>query len=90
MNKHDLINQVAGETKLTKADCQRVIEATLELARNSLKRGEEIRLVGFGTFAKARRKARKGRDPQTGKEIQIKAQWMPKFKPGKQFKEYLN
>jgi DNA-binding protein HU-beta len=89
MNKNDLIAKVATETQMTKADCQRVIEATLELAKKSVKKGEEVRLIGFGTFIRAKRNARKGRNPQTGKEIQIKAHWVPRFRPGKEFKDYL-
>ncbi len=89
MNKNELIAQVASSTNLTKADCQRVIETTLEVTKNCLKRGEEVRLVGFGTFVRAKRKARKGRNPQTGKEMTIKAQVVPRFRPGKEFKEYL-
>ncbi|MCB0418866.1 MAG: HU family DNA-binding protein, partial [Bdellovibrionales bacterium] len=76
-------------TKLTKADCQRVIDAVIDTTRVKIKRGEEVRLVGFGTFVRSKRSARKGRNPQTGEEIQIKSQWVPKFRPGKEFKEYL-
>lgn len=90
MNKNDLIAKVAEETKLTKADCQRVIEATLEAAKKSVKKGEELRLIGFGTFIRSKRSARKGRNPQTGETISIKAAWVPRFRPGKDFKDYLN
>lgn len=90
MNKNELIAKVAEETKLTKADCQRAIEATLEAAKKSVKKGEEVRLIGFGTFVRAKRNARKGRNPQTGETINIKAQWVPRFRPGKEFKAYLN
>lgn len=89
MNKNELIAKVAAETNLTKADCQRVIEATLETTKKCVKKGEEVRLVGFGTFVKAKRKARKGRNPQTGKEITIKAQAVPRFRPGKEFKDFV-
>ncbi len=90
MNKNDLIAKVAEETKLTKADCQRVIEATLEAAKKSVKKGDELRLIGFGTFVRSKRSARKGRNPQTGETIQIKAAWVPRFRPGKEFKACLN
>lgn len=90
MNKNELIAKVATDTQLTKADCQKVIEATLDVTRKSLKKGEEVRLIGFGTFLRAKRNARKGRNPQTGKEIQIKAHWTPRFRPGKDFKEFVN
>ncbi len=89
MNKNELIAKVATDTQMTKADVQRVIEATLEATKKSVKKGEEVRLIGFGTFVRAKRNARKGRNPQTGKEIQIKAHWTPRFRPGKEFKEYL-
>jgi len=89
MNKNELIAKVSEETKLTKADCQRVIEATLEATRRVVKKGGELRLVGFGTFIRSKRKARKGRNPQTGKTIQIKAHNVPRFRPGKEFKKFV-
>ena len=89
MNKNELIAKVSTETSLTKADTQRVIEATLETTRKCIKKGEEVRLVGFGTFVRSKRSARRGRNPQTGKEIQIKAQWVPRFRPGKEFKDFV-
>ena len=89
MNKNELIAKVAEETKLTKADCQRVIEATLEATKKAVKKGEEVRLVGFGTFVRSKRAARKGRNPQTGKEIQIKAHNVPRFRAGKEFKDFV-
>ena len=89
MNKNELITKIAAETSLSKADCQRVIEATIEVTKKSIKKGEEVRLIGFGTFVKAKRSARRGRNPQTGKEIQIKAHWVPRFRPGKEFKLFV-
>lgn len=89
MNKNELIAKVASETNLTKADCQRVIEATLELTKKAVKKGDEVRLIGFGTFVRSKRAARKGRNPQTGKEIQIKAHNVPRFRAGKEFKDYV-
>ncbi|MCL4496920.1 MAG: HU family DNA-binding protein, partial [Deltaproteobacteria bacterium] len=64
--------------------------ATVDAIINALKKGDAVRLVGFGTFEVAKRAARKGRNPQTGKEIQIKASKSPKFKAGKSFKEAVN
>lgn len=90
MNKIELVAKVAEETKLTKADCQRVIEGALELTKQSVKRGEEVRLVGFGTFLRTKRSARKGRNPQTGETIQIDSQWVARFRPGKEFRDGLN
>ena len=89
MNKNELVAKVAADTQLTKTECQRVLDATLEVTKKSLKKGEEVRLIGFGTFIRAKRNARKGRNPQTGKEIQIKAQWVPRFRPGKELKEFV-
>lgn len=89
MNKNELIAKVASETEMSKADCQRVLEATLELTKKAVKKGDEVRLIGFGTFVRSKRGARKGRNPQTGKEIQIKAHWVARFRPGKEFKDYV-
>ncbi len=90
MNKNDLVNNVAEQTKLTKADCQRVLDAAIDILRKNVKKGNPIRLVGFGTFLKSKRSARKGRNPQTGEEIRIKAHWVPKFRAGKEFKSLLS
>ena len=89
MNKNELIAKVATETNLTKADCQRVLDACIDVTKKCVKKGEEVRLVGFGTYVRSKRSARKGRNPQTGKEIQIKAAWVPKFRAGKEFKDYV-
>jgi DNA-binding protein HU-beta len=89
MNKNELIAKVATETNLTKADCQRVLEATIELTKKAIKKGEEVRLIGFGTFVRSKRSARRGRNPQTGKEIKIPAHWVPRFRPGKEFKTFV-
>ncbi len=86
MNKAELIETIAGETKMTKAQTERMLDATLECIRKSVKKGDEVKLVGFGTFTKAKRKARMGRNPQTGKSIKIPAAWYPKFRPGAEFK----
>lgn len=89
MNKNELIAKIATETQMTKADCSRVLEATIEQTKKSVKKGDEVRLIGFGTFLRSKRSARKGRNPQTGKEIQIKAHWAPRFRAGKEFKNYV-
>jgi DNA-binding protein HU-beta len=89
MNKNELIAKIAEETGMAKADCARVLEATLDVARKAVKKGDEVRLVGFGTFVRAKQAARKGRNPQTGKEISIKARWVPRFRAGKEFKEFV-
>lgn len=86
MNKAELIELIATETKITKAQTERILDATLDAIKKNVKKGEEVKLVGFGTFAKAKRKARMGRNPQTGKAIKIPATWFPKFRPGAEFK----
>lgn len=87
MNKAELIEKVATSTEATKAQTERMLDATIDIIRKTVKKGDEVKLVGFGTFTKAKRKARKGRNPQTGKEIKIPAAWYPKFRPGSEFKE---
>ncbi len=86
MNKAQLIEKIAEESKMTKADSERMLDVTLELIKKNIKKGDDVKLVGFGTFTKAKRKARTGRNPQTGKAIKIPAAWFPKFRPGSEFK----
>lgn len=89
MNKAELIEKLSKDVALTKADTERVIDAFIETVRSSVKKGDEVKLVGFGTFTKSKRKARTGRNPQTGKAIKIPAAWYPKFRPGSEFKSML-
>ena len=86
MNKAELIEKIAKQTESTKAQTERMLDATIDIVRKTVKKGDEVKLVGFGTFTKQKRKARKGRNPQTGKEIKIPAAWYPKFRPGSEFK----
>lgn len=86
MNKSELIEKIAGDTGLTKAQIEKTLDATMDTIKKSVKKGDEVKLVGFGTFTKAKRKARTGRNPQTGKAIKIPAAWYPKFRPGAEFK----
>jgi len=86
MNKAQLVELIAEQCNLTKAQTERVLDTTLETIKKNVKKGEEVKLVGFGTFAKAKRKARMGRNPQTGKAIKIPASSYPKFRPGAEFK----
>ena len=90
MNKAELIERVAKETGSPKAHVERVLDATIDVVRKSVKRGDEVKLVGFGTFTKSKRKARTGRNPQTGQTIKIPATWYPKFRAGTDFKNSLN
>jgi DNA-binding protein HU-beta len=82
MNKSELIDAIAAESKLTKADARKALDAFVGVTGKALKKGERITLVGYGTFSVAKRNARKGRDPRTGKEIKIAAKKVVKFKAG--------
>ncbi|AIL32616.1 HU family DNA-binding protein [Basilea psittacipulmonis] len=90
MNKSQLIDSIAAESKLTKADAGRALDATLASIKKALKKGDTVTLVGFGTFAVAKRKARTGQNPRTGEAIKIAAATVPKFRPGKALKEAVN
>lgn len=89
-NKNDLIGVVADKAGLTKAQAGEAVDAVFEAVTASLKKGEEVRLVGFGTFAVSKRKASIGRNPATGAEIKIAASNQAKFKPGKGLKDAIN
>jgi DNA-binding protein HU-beta len=82
MNKAELVEAIATEAKLTKADAQRALEAFVSATTKALKKGDRVALVGFGSFSVAKRSARKGRNPQTGKVINIAAKKVVKFKAG--------
>lgn len=90
MNKQDLVARVAELTGLTKADAEKAIEGTLDAITNALKAGEDVRLVGFGSFSVAARAESKGRNPRTGQEITIPASKAPKFSAGKGLKDAVN
>lgn len=87
MNKNDLVAAVADDAGLSKADAAKAVDSVFDTITGSLKSGEEVRLVGFGTFAVTRRAASTGRNPRTGEAIQIKASNQPKFKAGKGLKD---
>lgn len=82
MNKAELINAIAAGSGLTKADSKKALDAFISATSDSLKKGDRVGLVGFGSFYIAKRDARKGRNPQTGKAIQIAAKTVVKFKAG--------
>ncbi len=90
MNKQELISAVAEETGLARSDAARVIESMLDTIGAELKRGNEVRLVGFGSFSVSRRKASVGRNPRTGEPMSIKATSQPKFRPGKVLKDLVS
>jgi len=90
MNKSELVDSIARESGLTKADSQRALNATLDVITNALAEGDTVSLIGFGTFLVRERAARTGRNPATGETIQIKASKTPAFKAGKAFKDAVN
>ena len=90
MNKSELIDSVAKKAGLSKMQAQKTVEAVFDTIQVALKKGEEVRLVGFGTFSVARRAATEGRNPRTGEKIKIPARKQPKFSAGKQLKEAVN
>ena len=90
MNKADLIDQVAAKSDLSKAAATKAVDAVVECITKSLKKGDTVTLVGFGTFSVGKRGARTGRNPRTGEQIKIKASKTPKFKAGKGLKDAVN
>jgi|TARA_B100001741_G_C15981276_1_gene337866 DNA-binding protein HU-beta len=90
VNKNDLISKVADSSGLSKADANNAVDAVIESIIGAMKSGDDVRLVGFGTFSVANRKASEGRNPRTGEKINIPASRQPKFKAGKGLKEALN
>jgi len=90
MNKAELIDAVAESADLSKASAGRSVDAAIAAITNSLKQGDNVTLVGFGTFSVRHRAARTGRNPRTGEEIQIKASKVPGFKAGKALKDAIN
>jgi DNA-binding protein HU-beta len=87
MNKQDLIGQVTERTGLSRAEASQAIETMLDVITDALRRGDEVRLVGFGNFVVTRRKASVGRNPRTGEPLQIDSTTQPKFRAGKLLKE---
>jgi DNA-binding protein HU-beta len=90
MNKNELIAEVADKCGLTKAKAAECLDSFIEVVSKSIAKGDEVRLVGFGTFCTVHRKATEGRNPRTGAVIKIAASNKPKFKPGKQLAEMVN
>lgn len=90
MNKNEFIDRVADLADMTKADAAKAVDAVFDAITDALKKGDDVRLVGFGTFSAAKRAAREGRNPRTGDTIQIPASIQPKFSAGKGLKDALN
>ncbi|MFM2447335.1 MAG: hypothetical protein RI936_1782 [Pseudomonadota bacterium] len=90
MNKSELIDIIATQAEISKAAAGRAVDSAIGAITKSLKKGDDVTLVGFGTFSVTKRAARSGRNPQTGATIKIKAAKVPKFRPGKALKDAVN
>ena len=90
MNKSELIDAVAGAADLSKADASRAVDGVVAAVTQALRAGDQVTIVGFGTFLVRQRDARSGRNPRTGETIQIKASKVPAFKAGKALKDAVN
>ena len=90
MNKAELIDAVAGSASLSKADAGRAVDAVVDSITKALKQGQQVSVVGFGTFSVKHRAARQGRNPRTGETIEISASNVPGFKAGKALKDAVN
>ena len=90
MKKAELVEAIAGKTGLTKADANRALDATFEVITKALKKGERVPVAGFGTFNVSKRKAREGRNPQTGATVKIPARKAVTFKAGTELKDAVN
>ena len=90
MNKAQLVEAIAMSANVTKTEAESCLNAAIDAIKKSVKKGDDVTLIGFGTFTKAKRKARMGRNPQNGKEIKIPAMTLPKFRAGREFKDAVN
>ena len=90
MNKGDLVNAVAEKASLSRGQAGEALDAAIEPSRSALKRGEEVKIVGFGTFVVANRAAGEARNPRTGEKVQVPASKTPKFRAGAGLKEAVN
>ena len=86
MNKQQLIETLATKTTTTKTEVETFLNALVSTVRTEVKKGNNVKIIGFGTFMKAKRKARTGRNPQTGATLKLPAKWYPKFRAGSEFK----
>lgn len=87
MNKAELVEKIARHAKIPKIQAEAVLDATLLTITQTVAKGEDVKLVGFGSFSQAHRKSREGRNPKTGETVKIPGAKVPKFKPGKEFKD---
>ena len=87
MNRAELVEWISEDMETTKADANRFLDCFIDAVSSNLRKGDGIRLAGFGSFSAKKRNARMGRNPQTGEDIKIPARWVPVFKPGAHLKE---
>lgn len=87
MNKAELVTAIASKTKMTKSQIENYLDVTLTIIQKTVSNGEEVKIVGFGSFCKTVRKAKTGRNPKTGQTIKVPNTTVPRFKPGKEFKD---
>lgn len=90
MNKEELVQEVAKKAKVTQKEVADILSVLIDIVEKTVAKGKKVTLVGFGTFESRKRAERTGRNPQTGKEIQIPAKTVPTFTAGKKFKELVN
>ena len=90
MNKNEFVERVSEHADMSKSDAAKAVDAVFDSITEALKKGDDVRIVGFGTFSASKRAAREGRNPRTGETIQIKASNQPKFSAGKGLKDALN
>jgi DNA-binding protein HU-beta len=90
VNKTELVEHIAGKSDISKAAASRALASIIDAVKKTLKKGDTVTLVGFGTFSVSKRAARTGRNPRTGAPLKIKAAKVPRFKPGKGLKDALN
>lgn len=89
MTKSEIVEKMAARASLSKAAAEKALNAFTKSVMEAVKKGDKVNLVGFGAFSASKRAARNGRNPQTGEPIKIKAAKVPKFRPGKEFKDYI-
>ena len=89
MNKAQLVDRIVRQTHQTKGAVEETLNAAFEIIKKSVRKGDDVTLVGFGTFTQSKRQARAGRNPQTGQEMEIPAMTIPRFRAGKEFRELL-
>ncbi len=87
MNKAELVSAIATKTKMSKSQIENYLDVTLTVIQKTVSQGEEVKLVGFGSFCKTVRKAKTARNPKTGQTIKVPNTTVPRFKPGKEFKD---